>query len=281
MYTTAVFSGGGVRGLAFCGCIAALEEQGHLLGDVKEFIGVSAGSIAATAMGLGYTATEVFGEFCSMNFSDFNSINVCDILHTHGFNNGCKLEAWFKTLIAAKTGSGSTTFADFVRFTGKQLRIVVTCLETHSEQELCVERTPQLPLHTALRMSCSVPFVFQSVRYQGRTYVDGCLLNHFPTIYSTSPPRHTIGFRLVTSEEGERAPSSLGGHLSIEAFAQHVFFCLMNQVRKYRQTEEEGVAIVTVNAGEYSLLDIGVSLADKRRLFDIGKAATAKWLARE
>ena len=52
-----VFSGGGIRGLAFAGALAAAEEVGYRRW--HELAGTSAGAITAMALAVGYDAKTI------------------------------------------------------------------------------------------------------------------------------------------------------------------------------------------------------------------------------
>jgi len=53
-----VFSGGGIKGLAYVGAIKALEEK-QLFQNVKRFAGASAGAITAALLAIGMGADEL------------------------------------------------------------------------------------------------------------------------------------------------------------------------------------------------------------------------------
>lgn len=53
-----VFSGGGIKGLAYVGAIKALEEK-NLFQKVKRFAGASAGAITAALLAIGMSPDEL------------------------------------------------------------------------------------------------------------------------------------------------------------------------------------------------------------------------------
>ncbi len=63
-----IFDGGGVKGAALAGCLAAAEEQGvQFLG----FGGTSAGSIVATLASVGYSGKELGELLVGLEFNTF------------------------------------------------------------------------------------------------------------------------------------------------------------------------------------------------------------------
>ena len=67
-YENLVFSGGGMKGLAYCGAVEVLEKFG-ILKNIKRYAGSSAGSIMASLLAIGYTPTELTAEISKIDFS--------------------------------------------------------------------------------------------------------------------------------------------------------------------------------------------------------------------
>ena len=66
-----IFEGAGIRGIAYCGAIRELEDQGLMKG-IERVGGTSAGAITALALSLGYTAEEITGIISETDFKKFN-----------------------------------------------------------------------------------------------------------------------------------------------------------------------------------------------------------------
>lgn len=67
-----VFSGGGIKGLAFVGAIDKLFNSGYLKSTIiKRYAGTSAGAIIATLLSLGYTEKELYQTLFTLNFKSF------------------------------------------------------------------------------------------------------------------------------------------------------------------------------------------------------------------
>ncbi len=65
-----IFEGGGIKGLAYCGCIRVLEKL-NLLENIKRYGGSSAGAITATLLAIGYNADEIDNIIRNTNFGSF------------------------------------------------------------------------------------------------------------------------------------------------------------------------------------------------------------------
>src|SRR5271166_6526508 len=72
-YKYLVFSGGGMRGLSFAGAVSSLEKKGLELNKLKGIGGVSAGSIIASLLAIGYTPDELNEILPTINYNKIAS----------------------------------------------------------------------------------------------------------------------------------------------------------------------------------------------------------------
>lgn len=185
-----VFEGGGNKGLAYCGAIQLLEDIG-IFPQIKRFAGTSAGAMTAALLAVGYKSTEIeefLGQDLSRIFLDasFGILSLLpNLLTGYGWNPGNRIYRWFGQALAKKSnGNADLTFLQLYESTGKELCIVVTNLN-HMIEEYChVKTTPNMPIRLAVRMSMSIPGMFQATNYtengETNTYVDGGVLCNFP-----------------------------------------------------------------------------------------------------
>ena len=66
-----VFEGAGIRGIAYAGVLASLEEQG-VLENIEKVGGTSAGAITALLFSLGYSPSELEHIISTTKFRKFN-----------------------------------------------------------------------------------------------------------------------------------------------------------------------------------------------------------------
>ncbi len=66
-----MFEGAGIRGIACCGALMELEQQGELA-QVKRVAGTSSGAITACLLSVGYTPQEIYQIIGNTNFGKFN-----------------------------------------------------------------------------------------------------------------------------------------------------------------------------------------------------------------
>lgn len=116
-----------------------------------------------------------------------------------GLYAGKKFLEWItEKLIAGGRNLGKTTLSEFQKQTYSDLSVVVSDTTSYEMRVLNHRTAPDCPVKWAVRMSMSIPFVWQEVRWQsewgyylgeditGHTIVDGGVLSNFPIDLLTS-----------------------------------------------------------------------------------------------
>ena len=222
-----VFEGGGVKGLGLVGALSVLEERGY---EPQSVAGSSAGALLAALLGAGYTAAELREIFLDFDFASVQDTSWEDripligtplsLLKDQGIYEGKALLGHVRGLLKAR---GVHTFGDLVShanageerhrykaqviasdITGRRLLIL-----PRDASRLGVEKPDSFEVALAVRMSTSIPFYFEPVKFRnpatGRKHliVDGGILSNFPVwiFDSRDEPRWpTFGLRLVEPE---------------------------------------------------------------------------------
>jgi NTE family protein len=65
------------------------------------------------------------------------------------------------------------------------------------------ERTPDMPIDLAIRISVSIPWFFESVKYNGKEYIDGGCLENYPMTVFDQAPYFDKNNRLITGVDGQ------------------------------------------------------------------------------
>ncbi|WP_420463365.1 patatin-like phospholipase family protein [Candidatus Palauibacter sp.] len=182
-----VFEGGGVKGIAYAGALEVLNKEG-ILDHISRVGGTSAGAITATLIGLGYSPRDIRRLLLRLSFRTFldDSWGVFRdadrLLHDFGWYKGETFRKWIGDLIARKTGSADSTFADLAHNDKcKDLYFIGTNLSTGLAEVFSFEHTPDLRVADAVRISMSIPFFFRARRNQhDDVLVDGGVLDNYP-----------------------------------------------------------------------------------------------------
>ncbi|PLT29168.1 patatin-like phospholipase family protein [Peribacillus deserti] len=215
MHVDGVFSGGGIRGLAFVGAYEALERRGF------KFIrlgGTSAGAIVAAFIMAGYSSSEIKQ---MMEETDFRKLlderklwlpipfaKWLLLYKRMGLYKGDALEKWIGSKLA---GKGIHSFSDLPP---QAFRVIASDLSTArlvvlpDDLEHYGIDPRSFSVAKAVRMSCSIPYFFEPVKLKigkkKNLIVDGGVLSNFPMWLFDSENvkkvRPVLGIKIATDQ---------------------------------------------------------------------------------
>lgn len=183
-YRNLVFEGGGIKGIAYGGALAEMENLG-VLSSITRVAGTSAGAIQAALFALGYNAEEITEIIHSTPIESFND----DGFIVRGTKRLLKKFGWFKgeafhqkmiELIAQRTGNPNLTFADLHQLARshpfRDLYVTGTNLTEQRSEIFSHEKYPQMRIADAVRISMSIPLFYEAiwVDKQGKIWEEGC-----------------------------------------------------------------------------------------------------------
>lgn len=212
-----VFSGGGVRGVAFCGAIMALcslcqdmpvptalssaKGPPHVLPWVKRAAGASVGALFACAVALRIPSDRLFRLLDTEAILEglVPTVDLHKLQKEYGLDDGRALrEGIIRVMEVGLEQWGvdpkratSFTFSDLLKLTNVEVLVSVTRIgsaEPGSSRSLprseivSASTSPDVPVVDGLVMSMSVPFLYTPVKYNSSLYVDGGLVNNTPTV---------------------------------------------------------------------------------------------------
>ncbi|GKX55280.1 esterase [Leminorella grimontii] len=224
-----VFEGGGMKGICYVGAVDVLTQKG-IMDNIEKVGGSSAGAIASTLVGLGYTNTQlnkILYEIDFMSFLDIGSsageLDLFSRLFSqYGLAKGDTFLKWIENLIveagfhkdltfkelhdAVQSGAGKAKNRKYrdVYLTGANPSTRQTEIYSH-------ETTPAMRVADAARISLSIPFILiAKPNLDGDLCVDGGMLCNYPIRmfdfdlaakpYTNRPGQRvnseTLGFRL-------------------------------------------------------------------------------------
>ncbi|MBL7923930.1 MAG: patatin-like phospholipase family protein [Bacteroidia bacterium] len=149
-------SGGGARGFAHLGAIAALQEMGF---EISRISGTSAGAMAGSFMAAGYDPAEMLELFIQKQiFKMFRGV----------FNKGL-----------LKMDGMASVFGQYLpeEFSGLKIPMIIAATDILSGKIVYLQEGLLLP---AIVGSSSIPGLFRPVKFQGMLLVDGGVLNNLP-----------------------------------------------------------------------------------------------------
>lgn len=178
-------SGGGICGVAHVGALQELAK--HIpLHAVKEWMGVSAGSLMAMCIAIGFTLDELY-DF-STRF-DFSHVQQPDsptgwILHM-GMDTGERLQRLVNACLHVKGLPSDLTFKALYQRFNVSLRVLATDMNLAKGVCFSPQDTPDYSVAIAVCASMSYPYYFQGVicPQTGHSLIDGGVTSNYPMYF--------------------------------------------------------------------------------------------------
>lgn len=303
MQADGVFSGGGIKGLAFAGALQAAEEAGYT--EWASLAGTSAGAIAALSLAVGYDAAGLRALF-SFDFSKLDDrggplgLGVVANYFKRGITRGKALTSWIEALLDGapdrSNGRPPRAFGDLKR----TLRVVGTDL-VHSRMVVFPDDASryldrngkpyvpeEFPLATAVRISAGYPGFFPPIALKdAATGVDGALVDGGVTsnlpvfLFDRPQPNHpTWAFRLYSGSQRDRPPSHpIGGLLWPVAMIKDVIDTATNALDSF-ELHAFGERTIAIPTGNVPTLDFSLSPEQRELLYESGRTAAKAFFER-
>lgn len=181
-----VIAGGATKVFAVIGVIKYLQEQDELK-YIKNFVGTSAGALICLLLAMDYNyeklKTTISSTLKNESITTFNPEGIFQLLDTYGINDGENLHSLLEKLIYDRFKIHKMTFIDFAKASGKNLVVCVSNLSKERHEFFSLDTTPDMEVAQAVRISCSIPVLFEPVKIKGDMYLDGGIYNNFPIDY--------------------------------------------------------------------------------------------------
>ncbi len=287
MWADAVFEGGGIKGIGLVGALQVLEERGYRF---KRVAGTSAGALIAALVAAGYTAQELYEILLKKDFQEllvprsrWQGISwlrtALRISWKKGIYTGNAYEKWIEELLLKK---GIQTFADL-----KETELYVIASDISQNKLLVLPddlekygyKADQFSVARAIRMSSSIPYFFEPVKWfnqslQTECYiVDGGVLSNYPIwIFDREMPRWpTFGFRLISTE---KKVNRIEGPFSM---FMSILLTMLDAHDNRAIDSQECVRTVMVPVKGIRMIDFDLNQDQKKGLYRSGRQAAQKF----
>ncbi|MGE5221274.1 MAG: patatin-like phospholipase family protein [Omnitrophica WOR_2 bacterium] len=310
-----VLEGGGVKGVALVGALAALEDNGYI---PQNIAGTSVGAIVGALLAAGYTAVELreimLDEF---DFRRLRDLGVegqlplvgkpLNLLLNLGIYEGKVFEKQMETWLDAK---GVRTFRDLM-YEGEdaeesdvyryKLQVITSDLTAKRmlvlprDAHLLGRKPDRMKVAQAVRMSMSVPIFFEPVRIKDHKQVkhylvDGGMLSNYPIWLFDSPgipAWPTFGLHLVNAFQftglTDRIPpiaTSRGSRTLLSSYLMAMAMTAL-EAHDWQYIEQENFArTIPIPTDGVGIIDFNIPRNRKVKLFKDGYKACEEFLKR-
>jgi len=251
-------SGGSHRGLVFIGVLKYLIEEKVLdVKKLKKVVAVSIGTFVSMCFLIGYEMAELLQLVLDTNISLFKDISLVDnnvaILKGDIFRN------WVYTSLAKKIDP-DITFSQFYNKNKIDFTTVTTCLEDGLVY-MSHLNFPDTRIYDALICSMNFPYVFSPYKVNGKTYIDGGLIDNFPM--------HLMGESAIGITTGKLIPDSDNvDEMTPFTYTTKLFQILSLHIKKLNPYNPE--MVIKVFIPDNKRIDFDMSPDDKITLFRYG-----------
>lgn len=273
------FSGGGICAMAHVGALIELSKHVPLHA-IKEWMGVSAGSLVAMCLCIGFTLEELL-EFC-VRF-DFTHIKEMDsvpgwILH-FGMDTGERLHRLIQACLHVKGLSSEFTFQECLTQFGLHLRIVATDVNDAVPVIFSSTTTPDYCIADAVRASMSVPYYFQPFicPESGHYLMDGGVISNHPLfVLPDEEHRRTLSILIRTSiEKIENA-----AEMEMDEFMMRPLNIVLIEKSKM-ESRFYDARCIQIMLGELNILDFSMEDDTKQMIIQKGKEAVVQFMGHQ
>jgi predicted acylesterase/phospholipase RssA len=265
-----IISGGGMKGYCALGAVCKLKEL-EIIDEPDVYCGTSIGSSLCFLLAIGYSCEDIFSILYDINSDMLIKYNIDTILNDSHFGIA-NLDAFISViniLVKKKKISRKITFKKLFNKFKKDLIITGVCLNENKLHYFNHINNPDMPIITAIKISCSIPFIFKPVLYNNKVWIDGGCLNNYPINYFIDRLDDVIGISLEDEE------IFIEKFDDIPSYFIQIFKCILKGLNfdKYEKYYKNTIKIkVTSN---YTFFDI--TKEEKKILFNHGYNTVEKY----
>ena len=171
---------------AFMGSLSVID-----LSKVKEVSGASAGAILGLFICLGKTVEEII-EFClKLDLKELTTMNLLSLITKFGLISHEPIKKVLKEFC------GDPTFSQL----DKKLYVTSFCVNKSETEYFSIDTTPDMSVIDAVCMSIAVPFLFETVKYNNFTYLDGGTFESAPVMaFLNKDPNDVLILQLASNK---------------------------------------------------------------------------------
>jgi len=232
---------------SFIGSLSLID-----LNKVEEVSGSSAGAILGFFICLGKTHEEI-REFClNLNLTELSKMSITTFITKFGLISHEPIKKKFKEFCG-----GDPTFSDLP----KKLYVTSFCVNKFETEYFSADTSPYMSVIDAVCMSISVPFLFESIKYNKFTYLDGGTFENVPSLaFLNKDPKDVLVLSLEINKK------HLPEIKTIRDFINSVIHVAVNNRISCNTQYKE----VRFDIGDVNIFDFSMSDDDKLKLYFLG-----------
>ena len=243
---------------AMLGVLQVLEDNGKL-SNVHEISGASAGSMIGLFLSIKnpYKVKDILETTLSIDVPTYTKLNLQTFLNNFGFVPHEPIKELLIELCRGK----NPTFKQLK----KKLIVSACCLNTQKTEYFSVDTHPNMCVIDAVCMSMTVPFLFETIKHNNFTYLDGGTCEIVPTMsFINKDPSEVVVLRLqinkVCIPEIKSIRDFIGGLIQLAV--------------NNRTMEKTCYKEICIDLGTMNIFDFLMDLEGKLKLYLLGHQTT-------
>lgn len=281
-----VIGGGGLKGFSALGACEYLYKN-DILKNPEIYAGTSIGAFITSLLSIGLSVKNIFDVLCKLNFDDFFDLNFENFFLQHDHYGMATLDNLItvtEICFEKKGYSKNITFKELYQETNNKLIITGTCLNKFQTKYFSCDETPNFKVIDAIRISASVPIIFESIKTTKNNYdtttrdeepsnshywSDGGIMDNYPIQIFNNKLEDVIGIYML----------DLYKEVTIDDI-QSYFTCLFKCMWKgsnYYKLEIYKNQTITIECENEAGYDFSISNEDKLKMFNLGYSSAEKY----
>ncbi len=275
-----VFSGGGVRGLAFLGVWRVLEQAfakrpRPLYDQLQGFAGTSAGAFIALMASVGCSEAQMQEECSVLDGMDIlRHVDLLNVSEQWGFHDKRTVADRIRQILLKYAGHADITFRDLFLHTHKTFVTTATRVNDGTEVYYSHTSTPDLEVWRAVTASMSIPVLFTPSRIGDEILVDGGMLVNLPL--DVFPLHKTLALLLTRTLPFRVA--------SFRDYMMRVLYVAMDGIERARLSQLPRHLqhhVVKIDTKTFSSVEFALKPEQRRALMDLGAESLSLWWSQQ
>ena len=239
-----VICGGGPTGFLSYGAAKHLAQHGFWSHDnIETIYGTSIGSLIGAMLCLKHEWDTLDDYIIKRPWEKVivGSLEMFELFSQKGMAKMKLLDDIMQPLLESKDLTIHTTLREFYEYSRISLNVFTVDLNKFEKVRLSHTTHPDLPLMDAIKMSCSMPVLFQPIVRDGCCYVDGGIMVNYPLRECLEtvmcPASEVLGLRNVWNNPNE----GIGTHSTIVEYLRFINLQLIRLVNKTMAHDSAGM----------------------------------------
>lgn len=270
-----VISGGGLHGIMILGALQkTLDENLFSMSNIDLFVGTSVGSIISFLLIIGLYPTEII-TYIVKHQDELNTMaikfSMMKLFKLEGGISFSYIENLLQQITLEKTGTLFTMKSLYEKYK-KELVCVTFNYTTNQIEYITHENYPDLPCILAIKMSCSLPIIFEKCMYNGNHYIDGGVYDNLAIQYPLNLSKYPIAFNILYMYSDHQE------HLKFNVYLYELYKILINSGSHYKcELFKDKAKIINIKPNDANpLWSSTISIGDMLDMFSNGYNSTEK-----